>query len=93
MKNSRKLVQFFPFPKYVGLHVHVKDPTILLQSALTSQSCDLSVHSSASVKQRMKSVIGDLLTKIFHDDQKGVNRNFAIVSQSFLKIFRCDDSS
>ena len=78
MKNSRKLVQFFPFPKYVGLHVHVKDPTVLLQLALTSQSCDPSVHSSASVKQRIKSAIGDLLTKIFRDDHKGLTESLPL---------------
>ena len=74
-------MQYFPFPKYVGLQEHMSDPTVLLQSALTSQSCDPSAHSSASVKQRKRSAMGDLWTKIFHGDPKGLNESLRLSSE------------
>ena len=71
----------------------MKDPTILSQSALTSQSCDPSVHSSASVKQRIKSEIGGLLTKIFHADQNGFTESLRLSPKDgLLKILRYDYS-
>ena len=91
-KNSRKLVQFFPFPKYVGLHVHVKDPTILLQSALTSQSCDPSVHSSASEnKAKDKERKRWLVNEDFSRWSEWIKRIFTIVSHVCRKCkFKCN---
>ena len=37
-----------PFPVYPGLHVQLKDPSVLLQKALTSQLWALGVHSLIS---------------------------------------------
>ena len=37
-----------PFPVYPAGHVQLKDPSVLLQKALTSQSWALDVHSLIS---------------------------------------------
>ena len=40
--------QVCPVPVYPGLHVHFQAPGVLVQTALGSQSCVRSVHSSSS---------------------------------------------
>ena len=61
----------------------------MLQSALTSQSCDPSAHSSASVKQRIISLKKDLWTKIFHDVPKGLTESLRL-SPEVCRT--CDDA-
>ena len=39
----------FPFPRYPLLHVHVYEPGVFAQRALTSQACVFEVHSLMSV--------------------------------------------
>ena len=40
-----------PFPVYPGLHVQLKDPSVLLQKALESQLWTLVVHSLISERK------------------------------------------
>ena len=48
IRNDNLPVHFIPFPVYPGLHVQLKDPSVLLQKALTSQLWALVVHSLMS---------------------------------------------
>ena len=55
LEYSGKLpVQFLPFPVNPSLQVQLWPPSVLLQTALTSQLWDLVLHSSMSNKKKGK---------------------------------------